>query len=115
MKSKSEKEIEKLTKMITKLEPQEFVGLCKILGVKIYEIDEEEKQGNREEKVEVEGENDVEASARGRERPDKDDNKKVKIRDAEVLLSEVIGKIGELNRTQRRNLLKLLKPATRGR
>lgn len=114
MKSKSEKEIEKLTKMITKLEPQEFVGLCKILGVKIYEIDEE-KQENREEKVEVEGENDVEASARGRERPDKDDNKKVKIRDAEVLLSEVIGKIGELNRTQRRNLLKLLKPATRGR
>lgn len=114
MKSKSEKEIEKLTKMITKLEPQEFVGLCKILGVKIYEIDEE-KQESREEKVEVEGENDVEASARGRERPDKDDNKKVKIRDAEVLLSEVIGKIGELNRTQRRNLLKLLKPATRGR
>ena len=114
MKSKSEKEIEKLTKMITKLEPQEFVGLCKILGVKIYEIDKEKRE-NREEKVEVEGENDVEVSARGRERPDKDDNKKVKIRDAEVLLSEVIGKIGELNRTQRRNLLKLLKPATRGR
>lgn len=114
MKIKSEKEIEKLTKMITKLEPQEFVGLCKILGVKIYEIDKE-KQGNGEEKVEVKDENNVEASARGRECPDKDDNKKIKIRDAEILLSEVIGKIGELNRTQRRNLLKLLKPATRGR
>lgn len=72
---------------ICKLEPQEFMGICKILGVKIYEeVDKKEE----EEKLNVEA------------------------RPAEKLIEEVIDRVVELNRTQRRNLNKLLKAATKG-
>ena len=76
------RDVEKLVRMIGKLEPQEFIGVCKILGVKIYEL------GEKEEKKE-----DVE----------EEDKKKVTMRPAENLLQEVVDKILSLNRIQRRN------------
>ena len=85
------KDVEKLVKMIGKLEPQEFIGVCKILGVKIYELDEKE------------------------EKEEKEDKKKVTMRPAENLVQEVVDKILSLNRIQRRNLKKLIKLATKGR
>ena len=88
------RDVEKLVRMIGKLEPQEFIGVCKILGVKIYELDE--KEGKKE---------DVE----------EEDKKKVTMRPAENLLQEVVDKILSLNRIQRRNLKKLIKLATKGR
>lgn len=107
------KEVEKLARMIVKLEPAEFVGVCKILGVEIVE--------------EISGPH-VEDAA-GSQIPDKDgDDAKdtadgrsvrmavdIKVRPAEELVYEVFDKLANLNRTQRRNLMKLLKPATKGR
>ena len=106
------KSTEKIVGMICKLEPQEFIGVCKILGVKIYE--------------EVEGESDVDDFAPGSLRDAHNDAdaqtiataaelERIKIRQAEDLIPEVIEKITQLNRTQRRNLTKLLKPAVKGR
>lgn len=85
---REEKQVEKLVRMVGKLEPQEFIGLCKILGIKIYDLKEDKEEEGKQ---------------------------NVEVRPAEILLQEVIGKIGELNRVQRRNLKRLLKPATRGR
>ena len=87
------KDAEKLIRMIGKLEPQEFIGVCKILGVKIYDLKEDKKQTEREEK----------------------DKSNVEVRPAEKLVQEVIDKILSLNRIQRRNLKKLIKLATKGR
>ena len=77
----------RIVERICKLEPQEFMGICKILGVKIYE---EIDKGEEKEKLNVEA------------------------RPAEKLIEEVIEKVVELNRAQRRNLDKLLKAATKG-
>ena len=107
------KEVEKLAKMIAKLEPAEFVGVCKILGVEL---------------VENIGEPYVEDAA-GSPCTDKDgDNAEdttdgcsvrikvdIEVRSAEELIADVLEKLTKLNRTQRRNLTKLLKPATKGR
>jgi hypothetical protein len=80
--NKNEKEI---VEMISKLEPQEFVGVCKILNIPLCED----------------------------YKPD--DEEKVILRPAEKLLEDVVVKICNLNRVQRRNLKKLLKPAVKGR
>lgn len=111
------KNTEKIMKMILKLEPQEFIGVCKILGVKIYD--------------EIEGESDVDDFAAGSPRDAQDDSSEIaeadstgrhqragitiKVRPAEDLIVDVANKVEQLNRTQRRNLTRLLKPATKGR
>lgn len=110
---KVSKEVEKLAKMIVKLEPAEFVGVCKILGVELVENmgthveDAAGRQG-----TDKDG-NDVEETADGREPVYMTVD--VKVRSGEELLSDVFDKLTQLNRTQRRNLMKLLKPATKGR
>lgn len=131
------KEVSKTTKqlveMVGKLEPQEFIGVCKILGIEIYDVVDAETGENLNaypEKVSV-GEYLQDAAHRLRQ--DKDDNEsqtredmppaggternnlKIQVRPAEDLVKEVIIKISELNREQSRNLKKLLKPATKGR
>ena len=100
-------------KMILKLEPQEFIGVCKILGVQIYD--------------EIEVGSDVDDFAAGSPRDAQDDSSEIteadstgrpidiKVRPAEDLIVDVVNKIEQLNRTQRRNLIRLLKPATKGR
>ena len=62
---------------INKLRPEEFLGICQILGIELYE------DGDRE-----------------------------KPKTAEALMDELLKKLGTLNRTQKRNLEKLLKAAT---
>lgn len=75
-KSKTEKILEK----IVTLEPVEFLGVCKILGIKMLIKDGE-----------------------GKENP----------RDFTELWCDLCDKIGQLNRTQRRNLATLINAATK--
>lgn len=107
------KEVEKLAKTIVKLEPAEFVGVCKILGVELIEnIDELNVEDAAGSQIPDNNEDNVEDTTDGRS---VHMNVDVKVRPAEELVSEVFDKLAKLNRTQRRNLMKLLKPATKGR
>lgn len=87
-----------IVEMIGKLEPQEFIGICKILGVDLVLEDsiEEKRIVKDEEGKDVEI--DVHCA-----------------RSSEQLINDVIDKIAALNRTQARNLKRLLKAATKGR
>ena len=84
---------EKLIREIAKLEPEEFLGICKILNVKLVDIEE-----NVEENVES-GQSKVDA----------------KPRDFTELWDEVCEKVNALNRNQKRNLDKLVRAATKGK
>ena len=92
---KVSKSVEKIIKLIAGLEPAEFIGICKILGVEILQP------------IEVETNEELPS------RESKEDNQKrninVKVRPAEELIVEVIDKVDNLNRAQRRNLLALLR------
>ena len=105
---KVSKGVEKLVIMISKLEPQEFLGVCKILGIRLYD-----------EVAPVEKSNEISEDRETSKLPTKEElmeqNSDVVMRPAEILLDEMIEKLCELNRERRRNLEKLLKPATRGR
>lgn len=79
---------EKCAELMLRLEPQEFIGICKILGVKLLEQDTIEKSEESGEVV-------------------------LSVRPAENLIQDAIDKIGELNKVQSRNLYKLLKAATK--
>lgn len=107
------KEVEKLANMIVKLEPAEFIGVCKILGVELVENINgpyvEDAAGSS--CTDKDGDN-VEDTTDGRSVRMKVD---IEVRSAEELISDVLEKLTKLNRTQRRNLTKLLKPATKGR
>ena len=111
--TKIPKEVEKLAHMIVKLEPAEFVGVCKILGVELVEnVGEpyvEDAAGSP--CTDKDGDN-VEDTTDGRSVRIKVD---IEVRSAEELIADVLEKLTKLNRTQRRNLTKLLKPATKGR
>ena len=102
------KGVEKLVVMISKLEPQEFLGVCKLLGVRLYD--------------EVAPVKESDENLEGRETsklPTKEElmerNSDVVVRPAEILLEEVIEELCSMNRVRRRNLEKLLRPATKGR
>lgn len=84
---------ERLMREIAKLEPEEFLGICKILDVKLVDIEEDV-----EENVEG-GQSKVEA----------------KPRDFTELWDEVCEKVNALNRNQKRNLDKLVRAATKGK
>lgn len=77
--------------MVAKLEPQEFIGVCKILGIKLTTQDNSNEEVNEEGNAEV----------------------LLSVRPAEELIEEVVDRIGQLNRTQGRNLRRLLKAATK--
>ena len=84
---------EKLVREIAKLEPEEFLGVCKILGIRLVDVEE-----NVEEDVEG-----------GQSK------KKVKPKDFTELWDEVCEKVNKLNRIQKRNLDKLVRAATKGK
>ena len=84
---------EKLVREIAKLEPEEFLGVCKILRIRLVDVEE-----NVEENVEG-----------GRAK------KEAKPRDFTELWDEVCEKVNALNRTQKRNLDKLVRAATKGK
>ena len=123
------KGVEKLIGMIGKLEAPEFIGLCKLLGVEIYEEVAPIKETNLGIEV-IEDTSDVQVSAAGqpsksvgstseshRETAEENQerNSDIVMRPAELLIPEVMEKIALLNRVQRRNLEKILKPAVKGR
>ncbi len=105
---KTPKGVEKLVVMISKLEPQEFLGVCKLLGVRLYD-----------EVAPVEKSDEILDGRETSDLPTKEElierNSDVVVRPAEILLEEVIEELCSMNRVRRRNLEKLLKPATRGR
>ena len=109
---KAPKNIVELIYMINKLKPEEFIGVCKILGVEIYVEDlEDGKRGVEMENAPVPSEE--ESAARQVHETDEPNLKKTP-RKAEDMIRDVIDKLLNLNRTQRRNLKKLLKAATKG-
>ena len=93
----------KLVKMITKLEPQEFLGVCKLLGVKLYEGECDEISTGRQTSDLPTKEELIELT------------KNVEVRPAEILLQEAIDEICKMNRTRRRNLERIVRSATKGR
>lgn len=84
---------EKLIREIAKLEPEEFLGICKILDVKLVDIEEY-----------------VEENVEGGQ-----SKKEVKPKEFTQLWDEVCEKVNGLNRTQKRNLDKLVRAATKGK
>lgn len=123
-KKKAPKNIVELIYMINKLKPEEFIGICKILGVEIYVEDLSEEKRVLEqvgmlsaavpsnEGLVVE-EEDEESTARSVQITDEPNLRKTP-RKAEDMIKDVVDKLLNLNRTQRRNLKKLLKAATKG-
>lgn len=102
------KGVKKLVEMITKLEPQEFLGVCKLLGVRLY--DEVAPVEKSDENLEGRQTSDLPTKEELMER-----NSDVVVRPAEILFEDVITELCSMNRVRRRNLEKLLRPATRGR
>ena len=86
-----DKLVKENVEMVAKLEPQEFIGVCKILGIKLTTQDNSNEEVNEEGNAEV----------------------LLSVRPAEELIEEVVDRIGQLNRTQGRNLRRLLKAATK--
>ena len=84
---------EKLIREIAKLEPEEFLGICKILDVKLVDIEEYVEEN-------------VESGQ---------SKKEVKPKEFTQLWDEVCEKVNGLNRTQKRNLDKLVRAATKGK
>lgn len=77
---------ENILKKIIELEPIEFIGICKVLGVKLYEIGIVSKNGV--------------------------ENEQTKPREFTDVWSDLCDKVGSLNRTRRRNLARLVNAAT---
>lgn len=70
--------IESIVGEIAKLQPEEFIGVCRILGISLM-VDEETPK------------------------------------EADTLFEDVIGKLNTMNRTQRKNLIKILRAANEDR
>lgn len=102
------KGVKKLVKMISKLEPQEFLGVCKLLGVRLYD-----------EVAPVEKSDKISTGRETSDLPTKEElmerNSDVVVRPAEILLEDVIDEICQLNRVRRRNLERIIRSATKGR
>ena len=111
----------KIIEMICELEPQEFIGVCKILGVEIFELRNEEESEQvlaaepTLEKTELNLEITETSDGRETSAENQKRNTNVIVRPSEVLIEEVFDKIFALNRTQRRNFQRLLHEATRGK
>lgn len=102
------KGVKKLVKMISKLEPQEFLGVCKLLGVRLYD-----------EVAPVEKSDEISTGRETSDLPTKEElmerNSDVVVRPAEILLEDVIDEICQLNRVRRRNLERIVRSAAKGR
>ena len=100
---------EQLIYMIMKLQPEELLGVCKILGIEFYEEAAADRQctdiddgcANAQEGLAPAGGHDVKLEDR-------------QPRSGEDVISDLIDKLLTLNRIKRRNLKRLLKAATKG-
>ena len=81
---------ENLILELVKLDPIEFLGICKILGVSIYD------------------DADVEC-----DRPNGEDDVTPAPREFELIWADVCDEIGQMNRVRRRNLGRLIYAATK--
>lgn len=84
---------ERLLEEIIKLEPVQFIGVCKIIGVDIYETEVTTGEKIDEKTGQL--------------------NAKITPRPFEEIWFDVCDTIDEMNRTRRRNLAKLIYPATK--
>ena len=105
---KTPKGVEKLVVMISKLEPQEFLGVCKLLGVRLY--DEVAPVEKSDENLEGRETSELPTKEELMER-----NSDVVMRPAEILLEEVVTELCSMNRVRRRNLERIVRSATKGR
>ena len=92
---------EKLLEEIVKLEPVEFLGVCKILGVKIYDVEEEVKKKDTDVEVDVECGRAIGTVNLG-----------IEPRNFEDIWNDLCDVVENLNRTRRRNLGKIIYAAT---
>ena len=101
---------EKLMRRIAKLEPAEFLGVCKILGIKLYreKADMGETTDTATDNVEVNVEETVEGAD-----PKTDLKDMYEPRPFDELWNDMCEKVNGLNRTRKRNLDKLLRAATK--
>lgn len=83
----------KILRSILELDPLEFLGICKILGVKIYDTTSE---------MSVDGATVKEVA-----------NVVISVRQFEDIWVDVCDAVDNLNRTQKRNLQKLVNAATK--
>lgn len=95
MKWKKKDRTEEILKKIVKLEPMEFIGICVVAGVDIYE--EEDVEGGRP----------IEESEREIEEKTRNPKDFVK------LWEELCDKIAAMSETQKKNLSKLVRAATK--
>lgn len=86
---------EEIIEKILKLDALEFLGICKIIGVNIYE----QHNGEIEEASEEGGQPKCDVT--------------VKVRPFENIWCDVCDTVGSMNRTRRRNLNKLVRAATK--
>ena len=92
---------EKLLEEIVKLDTVEFLGVCKILGVKIYDVEEEVEKKDTDVEVNVEC---GQATAKV--------NLGIEPRGFEDIWNDLCDVVENLNRTRRRNLGKIIYAAT---
>lgn len=97
---------ESLLAKILELDAIEFLGVCKIIGVEVYNQDT--KVDKIEDNVVTNDEADAECGqAIGRV------NMEIESRDFYDIWNDVVDTIADMNRTRRRNLGKLIYPATK--
>ena len=102
---KSKNSPEKLIEEILKLDAIEFLGICKIIGVDVYEKDNCEYG-----KIVVE---EIEEATDECAQPKAKMKLEIQPRDFYDIWEEVCDTIGAMNRTRRRNLGKLIYSATK--
>ena len=94
---------QKILEEIVKLDTVEFLGVCTILGVDIYEVEKKEQL-----KEDGEEKNDEGA-------PSTDDPKKMELkpRNFTDIWCDLCDKVWSMNRRRRKNLAKLIRTATK--
>ena len=103
----SKKQLNEFAKCISKLEPGEFVGLAKLMNISMVD------QNTTEELSKTIKNNDVEC---GGVTENNDEQKKIeayKSRNTEEVINDMFAKFITYNRVQRRNLMSILKAASK--
>lgn len=95
---------ESLLKEIVKLDTVEFLGVCTVLGIDIYEEKEEEEE---------KGEDNVEVADEGATAKEIPKKPKLKPRNFTDIWCDLCDKIWGLSRRRRKNLARLVRAATK--
>lgn len=115
------KNTKQLLELTCKLEPVEFIGTCKILGIELYTQPDKIEELNLDCATVCLDTSLNDSAATSTNNPQSNPETlahpevKLTMRSTSSLLEDFITKIEGLNRIQRKNLKRLLKSATRGR